>query len=83
MPEHDNGYKLLFAYPRLVEDLLRGYVQEAWVEQLDLSTLERVSGSFVNDDLRERHNGVPAGDGDLPGGGARPVAPASRLAPAG
>jgi len=56
VPEHDNGYKLLFAYPRLVEDLLRGYVQEAWVEQLDLSTLERVSGSFVSDDLRERHN---------------------------
>lgn len=56
MREHDNGYKLLFAYPRLVEDLLRGYVHEAWVDQLDFSTLERVSGSFTSDDLRERHN---------------------------
>ena len=56
MREHDHGYKLLFAYPRLVEDLLRGYIQEAWVDQLDFSTLERVSGSFISDDLRERHN---------------------------
>ncbi len=32
------------------EDLLRGFVKEEWVTQLDFSTLEKVSGSYVSDD---------------------------------
>ena len=54
--EHDNSYKLLFAHARMVEDLLRGFVQEAWVDEVDFATLERVSGSYVSDDLRERED---------------------------
>lgn len=53
---HDSGYKLLFAHPRVVEDLLRGFVGEDWVEDLDFATLERISGSYVSDDLRERED---------------------------
>ncbi len=37
-------------------DLLRGFVREDWVEKLDFSTLEKVSGSYVSDDLRSREN---------------------------
>jgi hypothetical protein len=44
---HDPGYKLLFAHARMVEDLLRGFVPEAWVRGLDFATLERVSTSTV------------------------------------
>jgi hypothetical protein len=54
--EHDPGYKLLVSHARMVEDLLRGFVCEDWVQGLDFATLEKVSASAVGDDLRERHN---------------------------
>lgn len=58
MTTHDNSYKLLFSHPRMVEDLLRGFVREAWVDELDFATLEKVSASFVSDDLRDREDDV-------------------------
>ncbi len=54
MAEHDNSYKLLFSHPEMVRDLLTGFVKEAWVEQLDFATLEKVSGSYVTEELRDR-----------------------------
>ena len=54
--EHDHAYKLLFSHPQMVADLLRGFVREGWVQQLDFSTLEPVSGHYVSDDLRERED---------------------------
>jgi predicted transposase YdaD len=56
--EHDSGYKLLFPHPQMVADLLRGFVHEPWVEKLDFSTLEKVSGSYVTDDLRSREDDI-------------------------
>jgi len=56
MNDHDHSYKNLFSYPRMVEDLLRGFVREEWVQHLDFSTLERVSSSYVTEDLRERED---------------------------
>ncbi len=58
MTDHDHSYKLLFSHPRMVQDLLEGFVHEDWVRQADFSTLERVSGSYVSDDLREREDDV-------------------------
>ena len=58
MPEHDNSYKLLFSHAEMVADLLRGFVREPWVNEVDLDTLERVSGSFVTDDLRDREDDI-------------------------
>ena len=55
---HDPGYKLLFSHARMVEDLLRGFVPEDWVQGLDYASLEKVSASTLSDDLRERHNDV-------------------------
>ena len=46
--EHDNSYKLLFSHARMVEDLLRGFIQEPWVQEVDFTTLERVSESHVS-----------------------------------
>ena len=54
--EHDASYKLLFSHARMVEDLLRGFVHEAWVRDVDLTTLERVSDSQISDDLRSRRD---------------------------
>ncbi|HEV8578541.1 MAG TPA: Rpn family recombination-promoting nuclease/putative transposase [Thermoanaerobaculia bacterium] len=55
-PGHDPGYKRLFSHPKMVEELLRGFLDGDWVAQLDFSTLERVGNSFVSADLRERHS---------------------------
>ena len=56
MPDHDHAYKKLFSHPQMVEDLLRGFVKEDWVAQLDYPSLEKVSASYVSDDLRERED---------------------------
>jgi predicted transposase/invertase (TIGR01784 family) len=42
----------------MVEDLLRGFIHEEWVARLDFRTLERVNGSFVSEDLKDRRNDV-------------------------
>jgi hypothetical protein len=56
MADHDHGYKLLFSHANVVADVLRGFVKEDWVQELDLDTLERVDGSYVFDDLRHRES---------------------------
>ena len=58
MHEQDHSYKLLFSHAEMVADLLRGFVHEAWVNQLDWTTLEKVNQSFISDDLREREDDV-------------------------
>ncbi|MFM8331269.1 MAG: Rpn family recombination-promoting nuclease/putative transposase [Candidatus Methylumidiphilus sp.] len=55
---HDHSYKLLFSHAEMVADLLRGFVREDWVAELDFATLEKVGGSYVADDLREREDDV-------------------------
>ena len=54
---HDHSYKLLFSEPEIIADLLHGFVHEDWVKELDFSTLEKVSGSYISDDLRAREDG--------------------------
>ncbi|CAD85213.1 MULTISPECIES: Rpn family recombination-promoting nuclease/putative transposase [Nitrosomonas] len=56
--EHDHGYKLLFSHAEMVADLLRGFVREEWVYELDFSTLEKINGSYISDDLRERQDDI-------------------------
>jgi hypothetical protein len=56
--DHDHSYKLLFSHPEMVADLLRGFVREDWVNELDFATLERVGGGYVADDLREREDDI-------------------------
>jgi len=50
MVDHDGGYKLLFGNKRMVEDLLRGFVPQSWVDELDFSTLQLCEGSYVAED---------------------------------
>ena len=58
MAEHDAGYKSLFSHPEMVEDLIRGFVHEDWVRDLDFSTLERVEARFVTPRLQRRESDV-------------------------
>jgi len=55
---HDASYKLLFSHAEMIEDLLRGFVPQRWVQSLDFTTLERLNASYVSDDLRHRHDDV-------------------------
>lgn len=55
---HDHSYKLLFSHPEMVADLLRGYIDQPWVEQLDFTTLMRANDSYVSSDLREREDDI-------------------------
>ena len=53
---HDHSYKLMFSHKQMVRDLLSGFVKEAWVEQLDFSRMEQVSGTYITDELRDRED---------------------------
>ncbi len=52
---HDETYKKLFAFPRMVEDLLRGFVAGSRADDLDFSTLRKLSAEYVSDELLKRH----------------------------
>lgn len=54
MGQHDLSYRSLFSHPRLVEELVRGFVKEPWVSKLDFKTLKRVNASFVSPELKSR-----------------------------
>ena len=42
----------------MVKSLLEEFVPDAFVQELDYSTLNRCSGNYVTDDLRERHSDI-------------------------
>ncbi|HEX9943841.1 MAG TPA: Rpn family recombination-promoting nuclease/putative transposase [Thermoanaerobaculia bacterium] len=53
MPErHDGGYRLLFSHPRMVEDLLRGFLHPEVLERI--GSLERRSEIQISDRLERR-----------------------------
>lgn len=47
----DIGYQRLFSQPRMVRDLLRGFLPEEWLGWLDLVTLERRDGGAPDSTL--------------------------------
>lgn len=53
---HDTGYKLLFAHPEMVRDLLTGFMPGPWLAQADFASLERVNASYVSESERQRHD---------------------------
>ncbi len=56
--EHDHSYKLLFSQRAMVEDLMRGFIPDAWVHEVDWSSLEKANASYITDDLRGRVDDV-------------------------
>ncbi len=45
----DTGYQHLFSHPRMIRDLLRGFLAEEWTGWLDTATLERRDGGSPPD----------------------------------
>jgi predicted transposase/invertase (TIGR01784 family) len=58
MTEFDQGYRLLFSHPEMVEDLLKGFVREDWVAALDFGSLEKLDTHHISDTLKERISDV-------------------------
>lgn len=58
MADHDGGYKRLFSHPEMMADLLRGFVREDWVADLDFTSLTKYPTTFINEQLRERRDDV-------------------------
>ncbi|CUR46531.1 putative transposase [Alloalcanivorax xenomutans] len=56
MGEHDTAYKFLFSHRALMRDLLLGFMEGDWVQELDLNSLEKVSDGYATGDLLSRHN---------------------------
>jgi predicted transposase/invertase (TIGR01784 family) len=55
---NDNAYKNLFSHPQMVEELLISFVHEDWISEVDFKSLEKVSGSYVTDELRDREDDI-------------------------
>lgn len=54
MPEiHDASFKLWYDHPRMMEDLLRGFVPANFVAAFDCATLERTPAQYVDEGLRQ------------------------------
>ena len=58
IPTHDNAYKNIFSHPEMVKALLTGFVDAEIVRHFDLNTLEKQSGNYVTDDLRDRESDI-------------------------
>ena len=56
--KHDRSYHRLFSEPQLLEDLLRNFVDEAWINDLDFTKMERINTKFHSEALERR-------DGDI------------------
>lgn len=53
MVEHGASYKSLFSHRAMVIDLIRGFVREDWVQELDFDTRERFREVGISHDLCE------------------------------
>lgn len=58
MPAHDPLYHRLFSQPFMVAELLRGFVTEPWIANLDLDNLDRMNAKSFPDGAHRR-------DGDM------------------
>ena len=58
MKDSDHHYKRLFSHPRMVADLIRGFLDPDLAHDCDFTTLTRCNGSYVTDDLREREDDI-------------------------
>ncbi|MCP4661122.1 MAG: helix-turn-helix domain-containing protein [bacterium] len=56
--QHDSSYRLLFSHPKMVEDLIRGFFPEPWVDDIDFKTLEKMGEGYVSDRLDARWEDV-------------------------
>lgn len=52
---HDKWYTRVFSNPRIVEELLRSFVHEKFVQELDFSSIRKLNTKFIPVSERSRH----------------------------
>ena len=52
--KHDSAYKDFFSHKQVVIDFLCDYVQQPWVQSVNLSSLQRVNSSYVQEADKQR-----------------------------
>ena len=55
---HDGNYKQIFSHADIVSELLLEFVNQEWVKELDLKSLEKVNGSYVSEELLQREDDI-------------------------
>ncbi|MGV8118269.1 MAG: Rpn family recombination-promoting nuclease/putative transposase [Candidatus Xenobiia bacterium LiM19] len=55
---YDRGYKRLFSHPRMVEDLIKSFVREDFVRDINFGKLKRDFDSFITEEFRERESDI-------------------------
>ena len=55
---NDRSYKLLFSHPKMVEDLIKSFVKEDFIDKIDYNTLKPVKTSFVSSTFKGRETDV-------------------------
>lgn len=48
---HDRSHRLLFSHARTVKDLIRGFVREPWIDELDFRTLRQLPPDSISGQL--------------------------------
>ena len=66
--DFDGPYKTLFSNPAMIEDLIKNFVHEDWVETLNFNTLALMNSSFIGDHMERREGDlifrINTNDGD-------------------
>ena len=53
-PRRRRLLQVIVLRPEVVRDLVLGFIPDDWLHSLDYTTLEKIPGSYVTDDLRGR-----------------------------
>ena len=56
--KHHNWFVRIFSYPAVVEDLLRSFVHEDFVKELDFKSLKKLDPNFIPASEKSRHADV-------------------------
>ena len=66
---HDRGYKLLLSQVSLFRELVEGFVEQLWAEELNFEKAVRIEKSFVLESFLEKESDVlylvPMGDEEV------------------
>ena len=55
---HDRGYKLLFSFYQIFQQLMEGYVAEPWTAQLDYTQSQRIDKTFIMEGFEKQESDI-------------------------
>lgn len=55
---HDRMYKLLFSFPKILKQLIQGYIDEDWKDKIDYERCERIPTNFIAEDLTKLESDI-------------------------